>query len=335
MTPMAVSQVSNDGQVLRRNLILIDGSVSGGIRLDLEGNIYIGARIKPKDRPVPGFINEDSLTGSYDTRVTQKWWADEMYGSILKFPNTGGSVRCTDVSPYTVNPATDTVLGGGAGHGNYPARAEGVLWMHYGLSHLLVHSNPRSKCWCYVTRFDVDKYGRIFYPNTFQYEFRAMDNSRNQMFRVKNRDVPQVAIGFGHHIEVTDRALYIADHYNNQVVSFVLTADLESVTDLPAYIENNTLVDLNKKVVISNFPNPFTPSTKISVNFKFQATPGRLDIFDMSGRQIKTLSTKVMPGMAVTWDGRDDSDRSVCSGFYVCRLTLGDRVINHKILLLK
>ena len=49
-----VSQVGPDGKTLRKGLITITGPSAGGLRVDRQGNVYVGVAVKPKGRPVPG-----------------------------------------------------------------------------------------------------------------------------------------------------------------------------------------------------------------------------------------------------------------------------------------
>ena len=89
-------------------------------------------------------------------------------------------------------------------------------------------------------------------------------------------------------------------------------------------------------VLHQNYPNPFNPSTTI----RFEL-PGRqrvrLSVYTVDGRLVKTLIDRTMaPGRySETWMGRDDGDRSVASGVYLCRLEAGHRIETRKIVLLR
>jgi len=85
-----------------------------------------------------------------------------------------------------------------------------------------------------------------------------------------------------------------------------------------------------------NYPNPFNPTTRISY------TTGRtghvsLEIYDSSGRSIRTLVDREMPPGTFTeaWDGRDGNRQSVASGVYFYRLVIGKQVLTRKAVLLK
>lgn len=73
--------------------------------------------------------------------------------------------------------------------------------------------------------------------------------------------------------------------------------------------------------LLSNYPNPFNPSTTISYELRL---PGRvtLMVFDINGKLVRTLQERVQPAgqYSLNWDGSDDSGRPLTSGIYFCRL---------------
>jgi len=197
--------------------------------------------------------------------------------------------------------------------------AENVTWMHYGFSHVLIHGAPGvSGCWCNVTRFDVDRFGRIFYPNTFQGEFNVIDNNRNHILRQKNRDIPEVAIGVPQAIEVTDRAMYVADWYNNQIAVFRLEAEADSL--LPLYWTGlaGTVSDRLDNIGFVNRPNPFNPATAFHFEAGAKSVLAKLSILDLSGKLVRPLLSRRLSGkQTVHWNGKDLSGHAVASGVYV------------------
>ncbi len=74
-----------------------------------------------------------------------------------------------------------------------------------------------------------------------------------------------------------------------------------------------------------NYPNPFRPSTTIMYQLRERANVV-LKVYDIHGREVRTLIDRdqSVGAKAVTWDGRDDSGRSVGSGVYVYRIRMGD-----------
>ncbi len=70
-----------------------------------------------------------------------------------------------------------------------------------------------------------------------------------------------------------------------------------------------------------NSPNPFNPSTTIAYDLP-QAVEVKLQIFDMLGRQVRTLvnQTQQAGRYAITWDGRNEQGQQMASGTFIYRL---------------
>jgi hypothetical protein len=73
--------------------------------------------------------------------------------------------------------------------------------------------------------------------------------------------------------------------------------------------------------IYQNYPNPFNPSTKIDF-FTSKKENIKLEIFDMLGRQIRTLVDGIVAAgpQSVSWDGRDAQGKRVSSGVYFYQL---------------
>ncbi len=67
-----------------------------------------------------------------------------------------------------------------------------------------------------------------------------------------------------------------------------------------------------------NWPNPFNPSTRISVTSQRDVTNARVMIYDAFGRRVRSLPLgHQSPGrFSVLWDGRNDRGQSLSSGVY-------------------
>ena len=85
-----------------------------------------------------------------------------------------------------------------------------------------------------------------------------------------------------------------------------------------------------------NYPNPFNPITNIKFDLP-KAGHVTLNIFDVSGRLVRTLvnENRAAASYTVTWDGTDNRGGKAASGAYYYRLQTGDRVITHKMMLVK
>ena len=85
-----------------------------------------------------------------------------------------------------------------------------------------------------------------------------------------------------------------------------------------------------------NYPNPFNPETTIRYALP-EVGAVRIAIYNMSGQRIRTLvdGEGAAGRHAVTWDGRNDVDRDVASGAYLCRLETDEFSSVRKLLLVR
>jgi flagellar hook assembly protein FlgD len=102
-------------------------------------------------------------------------------------------------------------------------------------------------------------------------------------------------------------------------------------------VESDFYSGLPEKVTLApNYPNPFNPSTTMRFGLPNSGYV-RLEIFDVLGRRIKTLTDGCFePGYhAVTWDGKTDKGDDVGSGVYYSRLSVDGNRATRKILLVR
>ncbi|MGM0484424.1 MAG: FlgD immunoglobulin-like domain containing protein [Candidatus Krumholzibacteriota bacterium] len=108
--------------------------------------------------------------------------------------------------------------------------------------------------------------------------------------------------------------------------------------------ENQTLLFNSGPVAVpvsmlslyQNEPNPFNPSTRIKYNLP-ERTRVALNIYDVSGRMVKSLVDKVQDkGLhSVVWNGRDNAGRAVSSGVYFYTLNSEAGNLTRKLVLLR
>jgi Subtilase family/MAM domain, meprin/A5/mu/FlgD Ig-like domain len=92
-----------------------------------------------------------------------------------------------------------------------------------------------------------------------------------------------------------------------------------------------------EKFVLKNaYPNPFNPSVKIKFGLPVQ-TEVKVDIFDISGKKVKTLvNTNLDAGWhTMQWNGQNEQGQSVGSGLFIYRIRAGKIVKTQKLILLK
>ncbi len=103
-----------------------------------------------------------------------------------------------------------------------------------------------------------------------------------------------------------------------------LSREQESVTQPP------------NQVSLSNYPNPFNPTSNISYSLPEDSSV-ELNIFNIKGQLVKHLAKGKLPAgdYNISWNGIDDDGIRVGSGIYFSRLKTEKEVLNKKMVLLK
>jgi len=116
----------------------------------------------------------------------------------------------------------------------------------------------------------------------------------------------------------------------------LLIGDLTTGTSV-----NGSKIIPNNIVLHQNYPNPFNPSTTITftipINEKRETSNVRLIIYDVLGREVKTLFNDYkQPGThEISWNGKNDDGNSVPSGMYVFQIKSNGAQLSRKMLMLK
>ncbi len=128
------------------------------------------------------------------------------------------------------------------------------------------------------------------------------------------------------------------DYYNNYIyvgtygksVWKGVYTDITSTSDL---LQNAIIPEF---LLSQNYPNPFNPNTKIEYEIP-QSGIVKINIYDISGKLIRKLinEQKNTGKYLVTWDGRNDSGKTVSSGTYFYQIISGNFVQAKKMILLK
>ena len=119
----------------------------------------------------------------------------------------------------------------------------------------------------------------------------------------------------------------VSDYSNTGSFKYVKS----SVTSVEA--ENTIPVEFD---LSQNYPNPFNPTTRIAYSLPENSFV-TLKIYDMLGREVKTLVNQDMKAGKITvdWNSDDNSGRKVASGVYIYRITAGNFVSSKKMMLIK
>ncbi len=209
----------------------------GGIRVDLQGNLYIGLRLLPKDfKSVAGFEKNNA----YNT------WT----GCIAKFHPEGGTVLQAKESasvPGTDKPPIQTRRG---------MKVFGALKMYSGIGPFSGdgYGGAGSCCVCRVPRFDIDRYGRICYTNAVTNDVSIIDNAGNLVAnfgqygnfdsqfvnpnleagqgKKATVDTPEIPLAWPTGAGFSADHVYVNDSYNRRIVRVDFSYDIETVCPL-------------------------------------------------------------------------------------------------------
>jgi hypothetical protein len=211
-------------------------SENGGIRVDLRGNLYVGLRVQPQGYVPPAGFEKDPAYGSFT-------------GSVVKFGPEGGAVLAADLADSkSEDPKAPRLPTNKAG-----TVLEGALAMYPGVAPFSGggYGGNTSCCVCRVSRFDLDRYGRLALPNVVSTSVTVMDNAGNvicefgkygnfdsQYVSPGNADrkpinaTPDIPLCWPTGVGFTEKAIYVCDTYNRRVVRVDLTWKAEEIRDI-------------------------------------------------------------------------------------------------------
>ncbi len=101
---------------------------------------------------------------------------------------------------------------------------------------------------------------------------------------------------------------------------------LDDAIDLMLEDTSAPMPTVRDRLVVNSSPNPFSSRSNISFRLP-SAGPVRIDIFDASGRRVRTLvdEHRAAGEQNVFWDGRNDAGQNLGSGVYLLRLRSGEQ----------
>ena len=132
------------------------------MRVDQQGNIYIGMRLRPADYQLPPSFAQDPAFATWT-------------GCIVKFGPEGGTIT---------NAGNDQPIKGlptiAMNHKGVIAGAKRICPGISSFSGGGYGANS-SVCVCRVPRFDLDRFGRIYYPSVVTHGVTILDNAGNKV----------------------------------------------------------------------------------------------------------------------------------------------------------
>jgi hypothetical protein len=253
------------GKFLTLNVLGQDGKtkrtaiwqcLNGAIpRLDAKGNIYLADLVKPPDRSYPEFFDGKLPPPPKQTTGGDLFWNSYMYGSILKFPPSGGIIWHQKQLPKSClgEPPAELLARPRqpfkrhfSSEPHLTGEIQGALWTRFGYAPYSAHmSGNTSHCMCEGSGFDVDPFGRVFFPNLGQFRIEVIDTNNNPITtfgKYGNEDSggpaakvtkPDIPLAWPSYVAVSDRWAYVADTVNRRVVRVKLGAAAEASCPLP------------------------------------------------------------------------------------------------------
>ncbi len=125
---------------------------------------------------------------------------------------------------------------------------------------------------------------------------------------------------------------YITAYYD---VGSSLPSNTVTVQVTSVFTDNNELP--LSKVKLTNYPNPFNPTTTISFTSNLHAKNPIIEIYNLKGQLIKRFEkiNPVSDFYQVIWNGKDNNDNDVPSGIYLYKLKTSQGTITKKMILIK
>lgn len=258
--PACVKVFTPDGRLMKRVLWMVSGRSMVGPRVDASGNLYVADGIWPSGQTK--YPAEFAPRLLYDS---MKQWYGFIYGSIVKYSPEGGSVwpayRDGDGPWQSGKVMSEAGVAASlkaepvnTPHG--PGLLQGAKWLSPDFG-CLGDWDSQMFCHCTPTEFDVDDFGRVFYPDQGRFRVVVRDTGGNEILHFGSygnqnycgtdsyvmdsegkflrprrpsdpKDLaspfasPAIAFHWIVGLAVTDRSVYVADRFNRRVLRIKL-----------------------------------------------------------------------------------------------------------------
>ena len=139
-------------------------------------------------------------------------------------------------------------------------------------------------------------------------------------------DAGNVFIAGSAHDGIDFDGMIFPANFINSFIASLPAEDLTAAPDTPS----------GARVSLSNHPNPFNPSTRLSFQLE-QAGPVRLTLHDARGARLTTMAEgrRTEGEHVFEWNGRDDAGRALPSGVYLARLETARGIATRRLVMLR
>ena len=235
-----------EGNLKREAIHSVNFQSTVGPAVDAAGNIYIGEPSRPDSHELPPFFKgrlpDIKVEGKDRFLVLGETFPYSWgYGSVMKFSPKGGSVPWGKAKSHKLYKPFKEQVPGATNPTMYSqsssarikvAKSQGALWAHGGFFPL----TSRIGCNCLASYFDVDYYGRSFYPDAGQSRVGILDTNGNQICHFGaygNRDAvgegEYIPLAMGLAVAATDKFIYVCDVANQCLIRVKLTYVAEEI----------------------------------------------------------------------------------------------------------
>lgn len=236
--PTALWKYGPDGRLLQGRLIDTEFRCVESVRLDLQGNIYVATSVRPGSELLPAEL-VGKVPADPNTPLAKEGldYYPTLYGSIVKFGPQGGVIAANSggtACNYSHGGVTDV---------------KGAQWIRLGITGTLgwdAEAEPTHHCACQSSRFDVDDFGRVFYPDAARFRVGVLDTGGNEIGAFGsygNADsagagsaapLPEIPFAWPQAVAVDNQGMvFIGDRLNRRVVMVKLAFSAEQSCKIP------------------------------------------------------------------------------------------------------
>lgn len=201
-----------DGRLAGRAVTGLLGPIA--VKVDKNGNVFTADNLKPEGTHWPKEL--DGFVWKLDAKGQDEY--AEIYGSVLKFRPTGGSVRPAGGDA----PAGSRIMELCKGEKKFAV--EGLADCFVGISPVgPLRTGFKSKCWCLGANFDLDPHDRLFVPDSARFRVHVLDANFNPILDFGGYDSidapqgkanapgPEISFECPLAVNVSDAAAYVYD----------------------------------------------------------------------------------------------------------------------------